>query len=318
MKNAKKGSEKRSETCPKFLKPLSRRLKIAHRHFSKSFSPPKISTKKFFFSARLCRASHPKKFWNAENGTPTPTDTNKHPNLALMKNAPKNTRYEIWNPKTIFPKAPTKFTQNWHHSMFEITYAHWIFQPFRNQYTNYFFKKMVCQLFCLFFGFLRSAGLYPMFPAMTQSGIHGHSLLHTQATSSQNAWIPLRPNHGAKQHPTEPDLRETTTCHLPELEAAERRDEFLRRVDLELPQSRQRAGKPTLISRWRDRLCAHLRHHDFQIFERVSSNVPPMWWDPGLLVWLSPDQFAEVMAQKMGAVNQAGHTANGPEPDEAN
>ena len=35
-----KGSEKRSETCPKKFKPLSRRLKISHRPFCKSFSPP--------------------------------------------------------------------------------------------------------------------------------------------------------------------------------------------------------------------------------------------------------------------------------------
>ena len=54
----KKGSEKRSETCPKFLKP-SRHLKISHRHFSKSLSPRKIcTTKSSCFTARLCRTSH--------------------------------------------------------------------------------------------------------------------------------------------------------------------------------------------------------------------------------------------------------------------
>ena len=47
----KKGSEKRSETCPKHFKPLSRRFKISRRHFSKSFSPPEISTISFL-SAR--------------------------------------------------------------------------------------------------------------------------------------------------------------------------------------------------------------------------------------------------------------------------
>ena len=36
------------ETCPKYLKPLSRRLKMSHRHFFKSFSPPKICTMFFF------------------------------------------------------------------------------------------------------------------------------------------------------------------------------------------------------------------------------------------------------------------------------
>ena len=44
-----KGSEKRSETRPIILKPLSGRLKILHRHFStnvKSFSPPQICTRK--------------------------------------------------------------------------------------------------------------------------------------------------------------------------------------------------------------------------------------------------------------------------------
>ena len=52
-----KRSEKRSETCLKIVLPLSGRLKIFHQHFStnlKSFSPPKICTKKrsFFFSQR--------------------------------------------------------------------------------------------------------------------------------------------------------------------------------------------------------------------------------------------------------------------------
>ena len=45
-----KGSEKQSKTCPKMFKPLSRRLKISHQHFSKSFSSPKICTKKVFLS----------------------------------------------------------------------------------------------------------------------------------------------------------------------------------------------------------------------------------------------------------------------------
>ena len=44
-----KESEKRSEMWPNIWKPLSGRLKIFHRHFSKSFSPPKICTKKVFF-----------------------------------------------------------------------------------------------------------------------------------------------------------------------------------------------------------------------------------------------------------------------------
>ena len=47
MKNAK-NSEKRSES----FQLLSGRLKIFHRHFSKSFSPPKICTKKKPFSPR--------------------------------------------------------------------------------------------------------------------------------------------------------------------------------------------------------------------------------------------------------------------------
>ena len=43
LKNVKKDSEKRSETSPKkCLKPLSGRLKVFHRHFSKSFSLLKI------------------------------------------------------------------------------------------------------------------------------------------------------------------------------------------------------------------------------------------------------------------------------------
>ena len=48
-----KGAEKRSETCTKKIKALSRRLKVSHRHFSKSVSQPKICTKKdVFFSSR--------------------------------------------------------------------------------------------------------------------------------------------------------------------------------------------------------------------------------------------------------------------------
>ena len=47
-----KGSEKRSETGPNIFQPVSGRLKIFHRHFSKSFSPPKICTQKRFFSPR--------------------------------------------------------------------------------------------------------------------------------------------------------------------------------------------------------------------------------------------------------------------------
>ena len=61
LKNAKKRSEKRSETC---LKKFSGRLKMFHRHFStnfKSFSQIKTCTKKkYFFTARLCRGSHAK------------------------------------------------------------------------------------------------------------------------------------------------------------------------------------------------------------------------------------------------------------------
>ena len=45
-----KGCERRSETCPKFFEPLSPRLKMSHWHFSKSFWPPKICTKKVLFS----------------------------------------------------------------------------------------------------------------------------------------------------------------------------------------------------------------------------------------------------------------------------
>ena len=43
---------KKSKTCPKMFKSLLRCLKISHRHFSKSFSPPKICTKKKFLFHR--------------------------------------------------------------------------------------------------------------------------------------------------------------------------------------------------------------------------------------------------------------------------
>ena len=46
-----KRSEKRSETWPNNLKPLSGRLKISHWHFSKSFSPHKICKKEKFVSS---------------------------------------------------------------------------------------------------------------------------------------------------------------------------------------------------------------------------------------------------------------------------
>ena len=60
LKNAKKGSEKPSEMCPKNVEPLSRRLNIAHQHLSKRFSPPKICSKMLFFTARLCKDSQAK------------------------------------------------------------------------------------------------------------------------------------------------------------------------------------------------------------------------------------------------------------------
>ena len=44
----RKRSKKRSETWPKKVEPLSGRLKIFHRHFSKSFSPPQICRNKYF------------------------------------------------------------------------------------------------------------------------------------------------------------------------------------------------------------------------------------------------------------------------------
>ena len=61
-----KGSEKRSETCPKIFEPLSRCLKISHRHFSKRFLTVQNLHKNvffFFFSARLCRGRHAKLWW---------------------------------------------------------------------------------------------------------------------------------------------------------------------------------------------------------------------------------------------------------------
>ena len=58
LKDAKKRSEKRSETRPNNFKPLSGRLKIFHQHFSKSSSLPKICEKMFLFIAKLCRGGH--------------------------------------------------------------------------------------------------------------------------------------------------------------------------------------------------------------------------------------------------------------------
>ena len=55
-----KKSEKRSETCPKNSKPLSRCLKVVQQHFLKVFHRPKFAQKKFFVTARLCRGSHAK------------------------------------------------------------------------------------------------------------------------------------------------------------------------------------------------------------------------------------------------------------------
>ena len=56
-----KGFDIRSEACPNIFKPLSRRLKISHRHFSKCvFHRPKFA-QFVFCTARLCRGSHANK-----------------------------------------------------------------------------------------------------------------------------------------------------------------------------------------------------------------------------------------------------------------
>ena len=75
------------------------------------------------------------------------------------------------------------------------TLTHTLFSDYGNHYTKALFAKLFLRNFSLFFTQCR---LYHLFQ-LGQSGIHGHSLLHTQATSSQNAWIPLHSNHGAKQ-----------------------------------------------------------------------------------------------------------------------
>ena len=58
-----KRSEKRSETCPNKNSAPSYRLKLFHRHFSKSFSPPKVCTNRHFnyFTTGVCRCGHAKK-----------------------------------------------------------------------------------------------------------------------------------------------------------------------------------------------------------------------------------------------------------------
>ena len=62
FENAKKDPKNDPERLRKLSKPLSRRLEISHWHLSKSFSPPKICTKKnSFFTARLCRGGHAKR-----------------------------------------------------------------------------------------------------------------------------------------------------------------------------------------------------------------------------------------------------------------
>ena len=53
-------SKKDPQNDPKNVKPFSCRLNISHRHFSNSFSPPKVCTKKLFFTVRPCRGSHAK------------------------------------------------------------------------------------------------------------------------------------------------------------------------------------------------------------------------------------------------------------------
>ena len=84
LEKREKGSEKRSETCPKNVKPLSRRLKMSHWHFSKSFSPPKICAKQifFFFSARLCRVATLK----IRSGVSTPMKKTKFETLQEQGN----------------------------------------------------------------------------------------------------------------------------------------------------------------------------------------------------------------------------------------
>ena len=64
LKNANKDPQNDPKRVRKLLKPLSCRLKISLRHFSKSFSPPIICTKKsVFFTARLCRGSRSWHMW---------------------------------------------------------------------------------------------------------------------------------------------------------------------------------------------------------------------------------------------------------------
>ena len=59
--NAKKDTKNDPNRVRKIVKPLSGRLRISHRHFSKILSPPKICTKNMcFFTARLCSGGHAK------------------------------------------------------------------------------------------------------------------------------------------------------------------------------------------------------------------------------------------------------------------
>ena len=64
LKNAKKDPKRDLKNDPKrdqnFLSP-SRRLTFSHRHFSRSFSLPKICTKESFFTAGLCSGGHANK-----------------------------------------------------------------------------------------------------------------------------------------------------------------------------------------------------------------------------------------------------------------
>ena len=102
------GSEKRSETCPKNLKPLSRRLHISHRHASRCFSPPKICTNKNLFTPRGCRDSHGKKIF----GGNLSCNTLSFLSLFFWKKARKTTKKtRIFYPNRT-PEIPGKEGKN--------------------------------------------------------------------------------------------------------------------------------------------------------------------------------------------------------------
>ena len=102
-----KTGKKRSETWPKHFKALSRRLKRFHRHFSKSFSPPKICTNKVFSFTTSCEPLTPLQ----------PSKTPETPNLSEI--CPSDCFWGFQSGGLKFVKICQNLSENYRFSNFD-------------------------------------------------------------------------------------------------------------------------------------------------------------------------------------------------------